>query len=79
MLKFLIVLISLLMICFGGIFMIAANNPDEIIKRTKEKIGYTEIPEDVILQGNKLISKIRNISFIAFISGICMFVASLFL
>ncbi|MGJ0846493.1 hypothetical protein ACR77J_07385 [Tissierella praeacuta] len=59
--------------------MSVTNNPDEIIKRAKEKIDYEEIPEDAILQGSKLISKVRNISFIVFIFGICLFVASLFL
>ena len=77
--KFLIMFVSLLMFCFGGIFMSVTNNTDEIIKRVKEKVGHTEIPEDVILQGNKLILKIRNISFVVFISGICLFITSLFL
>lgn len=77
--KFLIMFVSLLMFCFGGIFMIGTSNTDEIIKRAKEKIDYEEIPEDAILQGSKLILKVRNVSFIAFISGICLFIASLFL
>ena len=77
--KFFMILISLLLFCFGGIFLAVANNPSAIIEKVKGKMSVDNLPDETMAELNKFISKISSISFISFVFGICLFVASLFL
>lgn len=74
---FIIVLISLLMIIFGGLFMTCANN--EIYNNIKDKVDYefrTPIQQAII---DDCIKKFPTIGLIMLIVGLCLLIASLFL
>lgn len=78
MLKFFIVLISLLLFLFGLVFTIGLNDKDGINK-IKEKTGYDSLSIADQIRVDERITKLRNKAFISTIFGICMFIASLFL
>lgn len=77
--KFLVILVSLLMIIFGGLFSYITYDKKcigDIKKKVKKEILLTNTDN---IKLNKIINDISTYGFLVFIFGICLFIAGLFI
>lgn len=76
--KFLVIFISLSMIIFGALFSYCTYDISSLNK-IKGKLDFNNLPTEKQCQVNTLMKNISNNSFIAFVIGICLFIAGLFI
>lgn len=75
--KFFIAFISLLMIAFGGLFVIVGGK--DTSNKIKDKVDYRSRALEQQAEIDSFIRKCSIRGFIVFIVGLCLFIASFFL